>query len=447
MAKTKAEKQVAHFAHSGPACGGGPETALHKLAKQIIATELSLLLPERVVVFGEKRRLLSETMEMRFDRAQVEYYDLRDVVPDLYLVRQGRPLFVEVAVTHTCDELKIERLRNRGISSVEIDLSRTPRDACLEDVRDAVLRTAPRSWIFNKGIDEGLESMRVEAAREEEEQQRELEERAKKLAEIYRAAKSAVSGGFKRDRNWQLLERVGGTDLVGVEFDGNAVFAVSSIQWQITILIDVLLHRKLGRNLQTPVSVCQYLQRLNLIRRDFLYLRETVEQKITQHQEDFRAPWRVVCAYLDFLTEKGIAAHLMKGYTIAPAVGSLWIEASMEIEAARLRVDTAAEQVKRILNEADPTRRSAVTVGGWFSSVDPQSNLTFREALESSEHHVRIERELRAIEAMLDGRSAIPSDALALPIDDLIAAAEEQQAMLELARDSVLKRATSASQI
>ncbi|MCA1494455.1 hypothetical protein I6F11_26535 [Ensifer sp. NBAIM29] len=276
--------------------------------------------------------------------------------------------------------------------------------------------------------------MRAEAFREEEEQQRELDQQAKKLVEIYRAARNVVSSGFKRGRNWQLLERVRGTDLVGVELDGNAVFAVSSIQWQITVLIDVLFHRKLGRNLQTPVSVCQYLQRLDFIRRDFLYLRETVEQRVTQHQEDFRAPWRVVCAYLDFLTEKGIAAHLVKGYTIAPAVGSLWIEASMEIEAARLRVDTAAEQVKRILNEADPTRRSTVTVGGWFSSVDPQSNLTFREALESSEHHVRIERELRAIEAMLDGRSAIPSDALALPIDDLIAAAEEQQAMLERAR-------------
>lgn len=434
VAKTKAEKQVAHFAHSGPACGGGPETALHKLAKQIIAEELRLLLPERLAVFGEKQRLLSEIMEMKFDLAKVEYNDLRDVVPDLYLVRQGRSLFVEVAVTHKCDELKIGRLRNRGISSVEIDLSGIPRDARLEDVRDAVLKTAPRSWIFNKGIDEGLESLRMEVAREEEEQQREFEEQAKKLAEVYRAAKGAVPSGFKRDRNWQLLERVGGTDLVGVEFDGNAVFAVSPIQWQITVLIDVLLHRKLGRYLQTPVSICQHLQRHDLIRADFLYLRETVESRVTQLQEDFRAPWRVVSAYLDFLTEKGIAAHLMKGYTIAPAVGSLWIEASLEMEAARLRVDNAAEQVKRILNAADPSRRSTVTLSGWLSSLDPQSNLTFREALQSPEHHGRIGLELRAIEAMLDGQPTVPTDALALPVQDLIAAAEKQKVILERAR-------------
>lgn len=434
VAKTRAEKQVAHFAHAGPACGGGPETALHKLAKQIIAVELRLKLPERLAVFSEKQRLLSDSKEVTFDRARVEYNDLREIVPDLYLDHHGRALFVEVAVTHKCGEDKIEKIRNQGIAAIEIDLSRIPRDASLEDLKDAVLRTAPRSWIFNKGIDEGIASMRAEALRDKEEQERKLEEQAKRLAVVFQSAKNQRVEGFTQKREWQLLERVDGTDLVGVELAGNSVFAVAARQWQITVLIDVLLHRKLGRDLQTPVSVCKYLQRLNLVRKDFLYLRESLEERVSRYEAEFRAPWRVVGAYLDFLTEQGIAAQLRKGYTIAPAVGSRWLEASMEIGAARLRIDSAAEQVQRILGVADPARRSAMTVGRWFSSMDPQSNLTFGEALQSSEHHVRIERELRAIEAMLDGRSAIPSDALALPIDDLIAAAEEQQAMRERAR-------------
>jgi hypothetical protein len=404
------------------------------LAKQIIARELHLKLPERLAVFGEKRRLLSDSKEVAFDLARVEYNDLRDIVPDLYLDHHGRALFVEVAVTHKCGDDKIEKIRNRGIAAIEIDLSRIPRDAPFEDVKDAVLITAPRSWIFNKGVEEDIASMRAEALRDKDEQERKLEEQAKRLATVFKSANNQDVKSFTPKREWQLLERVRGTGLVGVELAGNSVFAVAARQWQITVLIDVLLLRKLGPNLQTPVSVCKYLQRLNMIRKDFLYLRESLEERVSRYQADFRAPWRVVCAYLDFLTEQGIAAQLRKGYTISPVVGARWLEASMEIEAARLRIDSAAEQVQRILAEADPSQRSAMTVGRWFSSIDAQSNLTFRGALESSEHHGRIERELRAIEAMLDGRPAIPSDALALPVHDLIAAAEKQQAMLERAR-------------
>jgi hypothetical protein len=310
------------------------------LAKQIVATELSLLLPARVAIFGERREQLSPPTEIAFDSAHVEH-NLRDTISDLYLVHRGRSLVVEIAVTHKCGEEKVERLRRNGIAAIEIDLSKTARDAWLEDVRDAVLKSAPRSWIFNRGIDDRVASMRAEAVREEEEQERKLEAQAETLAEIYISAKSKVFQRFERNRHVQFLEHVGCTSAVGIELDGNAVFAVSSVRWQSAVLLDVLFHRKLGKNLQTPVSVCHYLESIHFIRRDFRSLPETIEERITRRQPDFRSPWRVVGAYLDFLTERGIAAHLMKGYTIAPAVNSRWIEASWDLELARVRIDTA----------------------------------------------------------------------------------------------------------
>src|SRR5690606_10040968 len=70
VAKTKADKVVPHFAHHGPACGGGPETALHKLAKQIIAENLRLVVPERVASYGDARKVLSESKEIKLASAR-----------------------------------------------------------------------------------------------------------------------------------------------------------------------------------------------------------------------------------------------------------------------------------------------------------------------------------------------------------------------------------------
>jgi hypothetical protein len=310
------------------------------LAKQIVATELSLLLPARVAIFGGRREQLSPPTEFAFDSAHVEH-NLRGIIPDLYLVHRGRSLVVEIAVTHKCGEEKVERLRKNEIAAIEIDLSQTPRDARLEDVREAVLKSAPRSWIFNNGIDHAVALLRTQAGREEEEQERKLDQQAERLGDIYQSAKGKLFPRLHSNRHLQFLERVGCTDLVDIELDGNAVFRVSSVLWQSAVLLDVLFHRKLGKNLQTPVSICRYLERINFVRRDFCSLPETIEERITRRQPDFRAPWRVIGAYLYFLTERGIAAHLTKGYTIAPAVNSRWMEAFWDLEIARVRIDTA----------------------------------------------------------------------------------------------------------
>ncbi|WP_366511760.1 competence protein CoiA family protein [Mesorhizobium sp.] len=57
VARLKDDQQVPHFAHhGGEACGGGPETVLHLLAKEAFRSDPKLFLPERPGLDNKPRR-------------------------------------------------------------------------------------------------------------------------------------------------------------------------------------------------------------------------------------------------------------------------------------------------------------------------------------------------------------------------------------------------------
>lgn len=149
-----------HFAHAtDTSCAGAPETALHKYAKQIVAKNLRLVLPDITASYESKVLKLWAGHEVKFDEALEEYRELKQFIPDVYLLRDGRKLLIEVAVTHFCDEAKISEIRTKGIAAVEIDLSKLPRDAAPEVVSKAVLDEAHRCWIFHPQIDDAVSKM------------------------------------------------------------------------------------------------------------------------------------------------------------------------------------------------------------------------------------------------------------------------------------------------
>jgi hypothetical protein len=82
VAKTMAK--TPHFAHHHrDACGGGPETALHKLAKQIVKERLTLFVPKRIAAHGNIERVLPGREEIALESASLEYRDPQQIVPDL----------------------------------------------------------------------------------------------------------------------------------------------------------------------------------------------------------------------------------------------------------------------------------------------------------------------------------------------------------------------------
>lgn len=143
-----------HFAHaSGAECATAPETALHRLAKNVLATG-SIRLPEVLHNGRYGDFVLRESAEHAILSFRPEH-PIHGVVLDalLSLETTAGPadLAAEIVVTHVCGAAKIAALRAGGLSAVEIDLSKVERDAPLEDVERLVRRDAPRSWAFFKG--------------------------------------------------------------------------------------------------------------------------------------------------------------------------------------------------------------------------------------------------------------------------------------------------------
>ncbi|MFC4444227.1 hypothetical protein [Caulobacter henricii] len=142
-----------HFAHARDgACVGALETALHKLAKQILTDALGVTLPAIAAEHEGVRRQSHGAKHQVFESGAAEVA-LPGVVADVVLRRGERALIVEILVTHASDAEKIARIRGLETSAIEIDLSKLSRRADPETVSEAVLVSAPRKWLFNPAQD------------------------------------------------------------------------------------------------------------------------------------------------------------------------------------------------------------------------------------------------------------------------------------------------------
>lgn len=129
----KGERNRYHFAHyTQTKCPYAAETAVHLAAKEILATEGGMWLPEFVFTAtaaggGGRQLTHSETLEtervMRFHSVHIEYRT-EDVVPDLIVTdaETGNEVFIEIYVSHKVNAAKLEKLRRLGVAVIEIDL-------------------------------------------------------------------------------------------------------------------------------------------------------------------------------------------------------------------------------------------------------------------------------------------------------------------------------------
>ena len=119
-----------HFAHaSGGDCHGAAEGALHRAAKQLVVRERSVLVP--ALEAHESHRLddgrLGEATLVRPAETWT-FSEMREEVAvgayrvDLAGAYAGRPVFIEIAVTHAVEDGKREALAGLGIRCFEITL-------------------------------------------------------------------------------------------------------------------------------------------------------------------------------------------------------------------------------------------------------------------------------------------------------------------------------------
>jgi hypothetical protein len=224
MIAKKGEVMQAHFAHaSGSQCANGYESALHLAVKQIIFDMKFFTLPECnfTIYKGMQDKLHQHYSELdprkkyksfeEFEnnnkdilafahipsiKCSFEQVDLEvsqgNIRPDIICTLGGKKLYVEVAVTHFVDDVKMAKLHARGISTLEIDVSSLRHaDLSFEKLEDFILNNGKnKKWLINSHAktlasrDEPLRADRAaarELIRKKEEEKRDAERLQKAL--------------------------------------------------------------------------------------------------------------------------------------------------------------------------------------------------------------------------------------------------------------------------
>lgn len=153
-----------YFSHrSGADCGAGYQTALHILAKEILAEYRKVVVPPLTVYTAPAlihrfvRRQFSEDLVksgtlMTFKTAELEKR-VGEIIPDVVLAAQGWKLLVEIRVSHAVDDAKAAKTRQLDISAIEFDLSKTNRSVSRRELTQILTTTygpARVSWIHNR---------------------------------------------------------------------------------------------------------------------------------------------------------------------------------------------------------------------------------------------------------------------------------------------------------
>ncbi|PWV62226.1 hypothetical protein [Plasticicumulans acidivorans] len=158
VARNGGRERAHHFAHyQVGVCIGAAESALHRLAKQIIAEAMRLRLPELRLSELQQTKMMAVAEQVLWPSRMFAAHSV-DVecsyagcVPDLLLRdASGEWLVVEIAVTHFATEEKTARLKSADVMSLQIDLSRLDRQISRKDLTEILIDGVEyKSWLHH----------------------------------------------------------------------------------------------------------------------------------------------------------------------------------------------------------------------------------------------------------------------------------------------------------
>lgn len=185
VARNNGKLKIAHFAHhQAPECATGLQTALHLAAKDVFLQHRTFRLPGAAGIIGfHADNFEAEPYFAGFDfeaggyQHAVEHeldldceynfpprsvairqvlleHRTADIIPDIILETEAGLLLVEVAVTHFIDEVKLDKIKRLGLSTIEIDLSKCGRDLAGDKLADLLIyQTEHKRWVHNAPLD------------------------------------------------------------------------------------------------------------------------------------------------------------------------------------------------------------------------------------------------------------------------------------------------------
>lgn len=425
----KGRKVDHHFAHSGSAdgrpCRTGPETALHKFAKEILGRRLRLTLPALALEEDGDRWIRYGGGTHAFDEAVLERR-LGDIVPDVVVRRGGRDLLVEFAVTHVCEPGKVDRIRELDVAAIEIDLSRVPRDADRADLETAILETAPRVWIHNPLLAEG----RAELDRRRQARADAAARRGRDLATAYEAARGELRGMQASDPAFETIGRDGLGPAVGLEVRGQGCFTVAPGDWQAILLTGIFEARRLqGTRTFGAGRALARLAQLGLLRPRFARLAATDIAAAKAADDRFGTPIEAVRAWASALTLLGILTPLGDDVWQVRAAA---IARADEARRRRLLPAQRKEELGRLVSGLLAELLEGETAGfsfeGWLDLPLPGLDHTMRQALGFADaDYGRLKDRLDRISRDVRYGEKLPDERLGLPLDGVASRKTETQ--------------------
>lgn len=405
IAHLKDDLKAAHFAHHGPACGGGPETALHVLCKEIIRDELRLTVPREFAEHGSYERLISEAREIVFEHATLEFRDRVEVIPDLRLQVRDLEIFVEIAVTHPCGEEKIARLKRLGTAAVEIDMSSVPRNTHRDDVRKAVISTAPRAWLFNAKIESALGDMRLREQRDADTAAKRLASSARRKIEAYGQTRQTAREQKLRIKDLAALRALGLRKHLEIRIGGTGCFTVRSETWRSVVLATILRPRLYHHRFLATDHIVSRLVEEGYVQSDFIKLTRDLADAMRNLDREFLTPWEAVHQFLQAMTTAGLSEQQHLSFALKTSLTERWRDWEVTEQKKNERRNSISNLVARILACIPNEDRASMTVDSWWQMTQTESGRPRKETFETD---TSIDNDLESLLEVLDLRSSAP---------------------------------------
>ena len=124
IAKNGGEERAHHFAHDGRVennfCS---ETALHFAAKQIVADNMTILLPSEAMWGLEGGSIINFSQVVLEHRLETNLEADHHIVADCFGICASQSIIIEIAVHHEVDQIKLNKLQTLNLPSIEIVLT------------------------------------------------------------------------------------------------------------------------------------------------------------------------------------------------------------------------------------------------------------------------------------------------------------------------------------
>ncbi|WP_157784812.1 competence protein CoiA family protein [Sphingobium xenophagum] len=396
-----------HFAHHAPtSCRPSPESELHFYAKSLLAERLWCWIPEVDANAAEMTKRISARRKFQFAEVKVEKAD-GNVRPDLLLIAKGgKILHVEIYVRHKVDAIKLEKLRTRGISSIEIDLSRLDWEDRAE-WELAILETAPREWLHNVKASQAEREMVVTATRQAEKRAAEIDAQFTRISKVWKAIPKSYSAPSAQLLAEQALARKRGFHtMIAHTQNGEGCFRVAPEFWQSRLMNHFLWDGVAGtpHAFETKDALA-YVK--DLVRPGLNRMSIDVAARLEKESPEFQSPWHAVHNYLKWLK----AHHWMFDKRV---VGKHWLPSGSAIhrrkeqetawDRERERKADMAEWVDYILSNIPDDEHREFDCRSWVDMFVTRYDENEAPAL------------LEAIHEMVVGGQGLADDLLELPL-------------------------------